>query len=232
MSTTPQERMALGVVALLLAFAVGARALRSGPPEAEWRGVAAADSGAAALDGQVAAVAGETAREKRRNTPLAPGERLDPNTAPADELARLPRVGEGVAARIVAHREARGPFRTLADLDSVSGVGPALLAQVAPHLTLRPAPAATASAFRASSPTSASRSTGRGSASPAGPVDVNRASAAELEALPGVGPALAERIVAHRARNGPFRSPDDLAAVSGIGPSTVSRLRPLVRVTP
>jgi len=64
----------------------------------------------------------------------------------------------------------------------------------------------------------------------AGVVDVNRASAAELEALPGVGPALAQRIVAYREANGPFASADDLEAVSGIGARTLERLRPFVSV--
>lgn len=227
MTTTPQERLALAVAALLLALGVGVRTLRSGPPEPEWRGVATADSAGHALDRQVGAVADETAREARRRTPLAPGERLDPNTAPAHELARLPRVGEALARRVVEHRETRGRFRTLADLDSVPGVGPALLARVAPHLTLPPAPAA--APLRAAS--SARQGRG-GTPSAPSPVDVNRAGTAELEALPGVGPALAARIVAHRDRNGPFRSPEELRQVSGIGAAKMERLRPLVRATP
>lgn len=58
----------------------------------------------------------------------------------------------------------------------------------------------------------------------AGPVNVNRADAAELEALPGIGAVLAERIVADRAANGPFAALADLERVSGIGPSLVARL--------
>lgn len=227
MTTTPQERLAMGVAILLLVIGVGVRTLRSGPPEPEWSGVTAVDSGGRALDRQVSAVAGETAREQRRNTPLAPGERINPNTASVDELARLPRVGEGLARRIVERRETRGAFRSLGDLDSVSGVGPALLANVAPHLTLAPAPAV--AALRASPSARAER----GRAAPAGgPVDVNRATAAQLESLPGIGPALAARILAHRERNGPFRSPEELGEVPGIGAAKLQRLRPLVRVTP
>jgi competence protein ComEA len=58
----------------------------------------------------------------------------------------------------------------------------------------------------------------------AGPVNVNAADAAALETLPGIGPVLAERIVADRAANGPFVSIEDLDRVSGIGPSLVARL--------
>lgn len=58
-----------------------------------------------------------------------------------------------------------------------------------------------------------------------GPVDVNRATAAELETLPGIGPVLAERIVAHRTEHGPFASVEALTAVSGIGPRVLDGLR-------
>jgi competence protein ComEA len=62
-----------------------------------------------------------------------------------------------------------------------------------------------------------------------GPLDLNRASAAELDRLPGIGPVLAGRIVEHRARHGPFRSPEELLAVPGIGPRLLERLRPHLR---
>ncbi|HMN95761.1 MAG TPA: helix-hairpin-helix domain-containing protein [Phycisphaerales bacterium] len=60
-------------------------------------------------------------------------------------------------------------------------------------------------------------------------IDLNRADASELAALPRIGPALAARIVADRAANGPFRSVDELVRVRGIGPVTVELVRPLAR---
>jgi len=61
-------------------------------------------------------------------------------------------------------------------------------------------------------------------------VDVNTADSAALDALPGIGPVLAERIVTWRQENGRFTSVDELGEVSGIGPTLLGRLRALVRV--
>jgi competence protein ComEA len=63
---------------------------------------------------------------------------------------------------------------------------------------------------------------------PAGPIDLNVATADELEALPGVGPATASAIVVDRERNGPFLDVDDLDRVPGIGPAKLDALRDLV----
>lgn len=64
----------------------------------------------------------------------------------------------------------------------------------------------------------------------AGPVDLNAADVTALDALPGIGPVLAQRIVEHRDQQGPFTSVDDLTSVSGIGPAVLSRIRDLVSV--
>ena len=65
-------------------------------------------------------------------------------------------------------------------------------------------------------------------ASEKGRISLNQAGAAALMSLPGIGPALADRIIAFRDQNGYFESVDDLARVQGIGPNQVERLRPLV----
>lgn len=65
---------------------------------------------------------------------------------------------------------------------------------------------------------------------PAGPLDLNAATAAEFDALPGVGPATATAIVDDRDRNGPFATVDDLDRVPGIGPAKLAALRDLVTV--
>lgn len=61
-------------------------------------------------------------------------------------------------------------------------------------------------------------------------VNVNTATAAELDTLPGIGPSKAEAIVAYRTENGPFASVDQLDDVPGIGPATLASLRDLVEI--
>ena len=63
-----------------------------------------------------------------------------------------------------------------------------------------------------------------------GPLALNRASANDLEGLPGVGPVLAERIVAYREQNGPFTEIEDLLQVGGIGEAKLASIRDLVRI--
>jgi competence protein ComEA len=63
-----------------------------------------------------------------------------------------------------------------------------------------------------------------------GAVDVNRADAAGLQTLPGIGPVLAERILAWRSEHGAFATPEDLLDVPGIGPALLARIADRVRV--
>ncbi|HEX6071021.1 MAG TPA: helix-hairpin-helix domain-containing protein [Longimicrobiaceae bacterium] len=224
MRTTPQERQALGVTALLLVAGAGVRIFSASAGEVQWEGMASDTVSVGGVGAVRAGAEAELARERIRATPLAPGERIDPNRADALQLDRLPRVGAAMAERIVAWRGEHGPFRTLADLDAVPGVGPTLLASLAPHLTLPPAPPR-APRDRATGAKAA------GSAVDTERVDLNRATEAELEALPGIGPALAARIVASREEHGRFARIGDLARVPGIGPALLERLAPLVTVS-
>jgi len=68
------------------------------------------------------------------------------------------------------------------------------------------------------------------SGGPGNPIDLNAATADQLDALPGVGPVLAQRIVAYRTQHGGFRTVDQLQEVSGIGSRRFTDLKPLVRV--
>ncbi|MHB8655304.1 MAG: ComEA family DNA-binding protein [Terriglobia bacterium] len=61
-------------------------------------------------------------------------------------------------------------------------------------------------------------------------IDINRASKADFEKLPGIGPELAHRIVAYRTKHGPFHRVEDLLIIRGIGPKKWKALRPYLRV--
>ena len=152
--------------------------------------------------------------------PLGPAETVDLDRAPAAELARLPKVGPALARTIVAYREAHGPFGELSGLDPVPGIGPGLLAALAPHAAFsgRPRPRASTLA------------PGGAQAGPGAPLDLNSATAGDLDRLPGIGPAKAQAIVAYRDSHGPFRSGADLAGVPGIGPALAARLQNLAVV--
>jgi competence protein ComEA len=63
-------------------------------------------------------------------------------------------------------------------------------------------------------------------------ININTASQAELESLPGIGPTTAQKIIAYRETNGPFVTTQDIINVSGIGPGTYERIKDLITVGP
>jgi competence protein ComEA len=71
---------------------------------------------------------------------------------------------------------------------------------------------------------------GAGGASTDAIVNLNTATEAELESLPGVGPSTAQSIISYRTQHGPFHRVDDLLNVRGIGPSKLDQIRPRARV--
>jgi competence protein ComEA len=72
---------------------------------------------------------------------------------------------------------------------------------------------------------------GKSSAAPA-PLNLNVATAADLEKLPGIGPALAARIVDYRQKNGGFKKIEELMNVQGIGEQSFLKLKPLLVIAP
>jgi competence ComEA-like helix-hairpin-helix protein len=163
----------------------------------------------------------EAARvETRRAEALGPEERVDPNRADEVELDRLPGIGPSTARAIVAARDAGAVFAAPEDLLTVSGIGAASLARIRDRLDL-------------SSPPRKRTRQGALDRRPAqqSTVDLNRADLDALQTLPGIGPAIAERILVTR-REQPFTSIEDLTRVRGIGPATVERLRSLATAGP
>lgn len=220
------ERRALLAASALVVLGAAVR-VGIGPGEATWAWRSDAPAGGA-LDSTRARVEREIARAERIATPLADGETLDPNVAPDEELQRLPGIGPGKARAIIAARQTAS-FRSAEELVRVPGLGPATVARLRPYLRFP-------DGSREDGPLAAPP-TGRPSASqvagrPGGAafLDLNEAGAAELEALPGLGPVRAAAIVTYRTRHGPFAAVEDLTAVPGIGPTLLKRLRPYLRV--
>jgi competence ComEA-like helix-hairpin-helix protein len=248
MHLSNEDRRALGIVLGLLLLASGARWLERPRPMLDQ---------VPAMD--VAAL--EAASRAARTEPVAAlraGEKLDPNTATAAELQRLPGVGPAMAARILEERE-RGAFVSVADLQRVRGIGPALAGRLADRVTLPaetpstgppPVAAGWGAAGGIGPPSQGSRATsappvtgaspgpGGTPASHAAPgaatvlIDLNRATAAELQAVRGIGPALAARLVARRDSLRGFGSWAEVDAVSGIGPAMLARLQAEAAIGP
>jgi competence protein ComEA len=162
--------------------------------------------------------------------------RVDLNRADHARLLQLPGVGESLARKIEDSRGHYGDFRTVDDLRRVSGIGPATLERLRPFVYVQPLEETDDDGPRppivrplAAPPKTnpPSRVTGKKAETLSQKVDVNRATAEELQRLPGVGAAMAARILATREEK-PFRTVDDLRRVRGIGAKTLERLRPLV----
>ncbi len=121
--------------------------------------------------------------------------------------------------RVIDAVQAAGGPRKGADLDSLNLA--AALVDGTQVLVHRAPPSTPGGGFAASTGSTPG---------PAAKININTATAAELEALPGVGEVIAQRIVDYRTQNGPFASVDGLIEVSGIGPATLAEMRDIVTV--
>lgn len=216
-----ETRALLASAALVLLAAVGRVLLAPAGPPVTTPGMATVTE----VDAALAVAESVRAEEERRRRPLAEGERIDINAAGEIELDRLPGVGPTLARAILDHRQREGPYWDLKELERVPGLGSSTVRRLAPYTTLPAAASGGAPGGEA------------GRSRPAGPpeaavVDLNSASAKELQALPGIGPARASAIVRWRGEMGSFKTVDDLLEVPGIGPATLERLRALVFVGP
>lgn len=139
-----------------------------------------------------------------------PPEPLDPNTVPREDLDRLPGVGPKTAVRWIEERGRGGPFLAPSDLRRIKGLGPKRLQALAKHLRFPPG--------------------GAGRSQKVERVDLNRATEAELAALPRVGPVLARRLVERRLLVGRFGSFAQVDSVSGVGPAVLRILTDRARI--
>jgi DNA uptake protein ComE-like DNA-binding protein len=143
--------------------------------------------------------------------------KLDINKASAAELEGLPGIGPALAKKIIAGR----PYKTINDL-SKSGVSTNEIHKIDPLVTVGSA-TALAAPTKSIAPTKEEKPLNR-TLKPA-LVDLNKATATELESLPGVGAANAKKIIAAR----PYKTVDDLSKAR-ISSATIARLKSLVTV--
>jgi len=147
--------------------------------------------------------------------------KVDINSASVKDLEALPGVGAATAKKIVAGR----PYASVADL-SKAGISASTIAKITPLVTVGAAPArAPAPAEKSAGTRPPREEKSKTPAAAPSAVDLNSASPKELEALPGVGPATAKKIVAGR----PYASVADLSK-AGVSASTIEKVRGLVVV--
>jgi competence protein ComEA len=150
---------------------------------------------------------------------------IDINEAAEEDLRQVQGIGPVLARRIVEDRERRGRFQSMDDVGRVAGVGRMTLERLRARAYVTPAPADFVPvAAPAVDPRLPSRTPK--------PVDLNRATRQELIELPAIGPALADRILADREANGPYRRVEDITRISGIKGKTLEKVREFVFVTP
>jgi competence protein ComEA len=135
---------------------------------------------------------------------------VDINTATQAELEAVKGIGPVTAKKIIDNR----PYKSLTELNK-AGLSTKEIKEFQPSLAVTPAPAAPAPAAAPVAKKTAAPM------APAAPVDLNTADQKALETLPGVGPALAKRIIEAR----PFQSLDDVAKVKGMSKTKVAALK-------
>ncbi len=172
---------------------------------------------------------------------------IDLNRATAQDLDAIPGLGPALAQRIVDYRNTHGPFKKIEDLLAVPGIGPQNLQKLKPYLGLGTPEARAPSDWKAAmTPGPAgsgnniepqegklpgSKKSGLPSKAPDRLLDPNLASQEDLETLPGIGPVLAQRIIAYRQTHGPYKKIADLRKVSGIGPKKLEKIKPYLAIS-
>lgn len=159
--------------------------------------------------------------------------RFDPNSADQRELSLIPGLGPTLAGKIVELRLERR-FNKPQDLLEIPGIGPSTLAKIQDWFVWAGEDAPDGNQNNSAG---TEKFTNRGAPQTVRPVkikagdpllDLNKAGIDELIRLPGVGPALARRIIEERGVK-PFSSVDDLMRVPGIGPKTLSKIKSMVK---
>lgn len=167
--------------------------------------------------------------------------RVDVNSADVETLETLPGIGPTLANRIVAGR----PYKNASDLEKVQGLSKSKIDAIQDQITFGTSKKTTKSAKKSASTGSAAADTsdaqkGSKAVSPTGSatgklapgqtININTATAEELDALPGIGPPKAQAIIDYRNENGRFNSIEDVQKVKGIKEGEFSKIKDMIRV--
>jgi competence protein ComEA len=222
-------RLAVGLVALAIGGLVAWRLLAPAPEPAEmslpYTSTSVAGPSAAAGGSVPPGAEGVAASSGASGAVGPPGARTEVVVHVAGAVAQPGVQHLGAGARVVDAVERAGGAAPDAELSRVNLAAP-----------LQDGQQVYVPRVGEVAPPSAAGATGAASGLPggggeaAGPVNLNTASAEELDTLPGVGPTTAEAIIAHRQEHGPFTSVDQLLDVRGIGDAKLADLRDLVTV--
>ena len=168
---------------------------------------------------------------KNDNAPKAPAAAaapagcIDLNRSSVSELSNLKGIGEKKAQLIIDSREKDGAYKSIDDLARVKGFGVKTIDKFRDQLCPIGAGAAPAPAAKPIPKNGNAPKAPAAAAAPAGCIDLNRSSVADLSNLKGIGEKKAQLIIDSREKDGAYKSIDDLARVKGFGAKTIDKFR-------
>lgn len=238
---TRQEQKILLLLILIITIGLGIHYVsRRSDRQSVWVEPGARTSG---TSGEASSVAGSATRKEQSQPATSPAGAydsdgkgpLDLNRATLEQLDRLPGIGPKKAELIIEYREAHGGFRAVEELLNVSGIGEKTYSALQQYVCIGERPISEAPPQTPELPVPSHSPVGPTGTAEAGEhvrpqavltpvavlktVNINTASLEELKSLEQIGEVLARRIMEYRQLHGPFRSPEEIMKVDGIGPA-------------